>query len=102
MSLRQAAAKALEAIESGESFDHLDEVIAPLLRAALDEPQTTHWEGCEAVHLECKANPRKPLTDEEIDRVTDQQWAQNNHKPIYAAHRAYARAIEAKLKEKNA
>ena len=36
----------------------------------------------------------KPLTDEEIDRVTDQQWAQNNHKPIYAAHRAYARAIE--------
>ena len=38
--------------------------------------------------------PRKPLTDEEIDRVTDQQWAQNNHKPIYAAHRAYARALE--------
>ena len=38
---------------------------------------------------------RKPLTDEEIDRVTDQQWAQNNHKPIYAAHRAYARAVEA-------
>lgn len=38
--------------------------------------------------------PHKPLTDEEIDRVTDQQWAQNNHKPIYAAHRAYARAIE--------
>lgn len=38
--------------------------------------------------------PRKPLTDEEIDRVTDQQWARNNHSPIYAAHRAYARAIE--------
>lgn len=37
---------------------------------------------------------RKPLTDEEIDKVTDAQWAQNNHKPIYAAHRAYARAIE--------
>ena len=37
---------------------------------------------------------RKPLTDEEIDRITDQQWAANNHKPIYAAHRAYARAIE--------
>jgi hypothetical protein len=37
---------------------------------------------------------REPLTDEEIDRVTDAQWARNNHKPIYAAHRAYARAIE--------
>lgn len=23
-------------------------------RAALAEPQTTHWEGCEAVHPECK------------------------------------------------
>jgi hypothetical protein len=40
----------------------------------------------------CK--PIEPLTDEEIDKVTDAQWAQNNHKPIYAAHRAYARAIE--------
>jgi hypothetical protein len=38
---------------------------------------------------------RQPLTDEEIDRVTDAQWASNNHKPVYAAHRAYARAIEA-------
>lgn len=38
---------------------------------------------------------RKPLTDEQINRITDQQWAVNNHKPIYAAHRAYARAIEA-------
>lgn len=37
---------------------------------------------------------RKPLTDEEIDRITDQQWAANNHKPVYAAHRAYARAVE--------
>lgn len=104
------------------------------LKQALAEPQTTHWEGCEAVHPECRKpeqepvawrlykdgelyaikfeaedrgsrytweplytaapTPRKPLTDEEIDRVTDQQWAQNNHKPIYAAHRAYARAIE--------
>ena len=37
---------------------------------------------------------REPLTDEEIDKVTDAQWARNNHQPIYAAHRAYARAIE--------
>lgn len=39
------------------------------------------------------------LTDEEIDRVTDAQWARNNDKPIYAAYRAYARAIEAALKD---
>ena len=37
---------------------------------------------------------REPLTDEDIDQVTDTQWASNNHRPIYAAHRAYARAIE--------
>lgn len=41
------------------------------------------------------------LTDEEIDRVTDAQWAKGANKPIYAAHRAYARAIETKLKELN-
>ena len=52
----------------------------------------------------CSTSARKwvGLTDEEIDRVTDLQWAANNNKPVYAAHRAYARAIEAKLKEKNA
>ena len=52
----------------------------------------------------CQGNGQREwvsLTDEEIDSVTDAQWAANNHKPIYAAHRASARAIEAKLKEKN-
>lgn len=37
------------------------------------------------------------LTDDEIDRITDVQWVANNRKPIYAAHRAYARAIEAAI-----
>lgn len=37
--LRQAAQAALTAIEQGESFDHLDQVIAPGLRAALAEPE---------------------------------------------------------------
>ena len=51
-------------------------------------------------------SPGKPsawvgLTDEDIDAVTDAQWAKGVNKPIYAAHRAYARAIETKLKEKN-
>ena len=44
---------------------------------------------------------REPLTDEEIDRVTDVQWASNNNKPIYAAHRAYARAVIAAYERKN-
>lgn len=46
--------------------------------------------------------PRKPveLTDWDIDRVTDQQWAQHDHKPIYAAHRAYARAVIAAYEAK--
>ena len=39
------------------------------LRVALAEPQTTHWEGCEAVHPECRTTPRKPLTEEEIVRL---------------------------------
>ena len=58
------------------------------LHAALAKPQTTHWEGCEAVHPECRKpepvvqlefagtlpisrggyapTPRKPLTEEEM------------------------------------
>ena len=70
----------IKEIDSGDALIRLDEAIA-----AVEEAEKRHT-----------APPqRKPLTDEEIDRVTDQQWAQNNHKPIYAAHRAYARAVEA-------
>jgi uncharacterized damage-inducible protein DinB len=54
-----------------------------------------------AVHATVTKKEWIGLTDEEIDEVTDAQWANNGNKPIYAAHRAYARAIEAKLKEKN-
>lgn len=83
--LRQAAQRALKAMEDGEyradMIEFSDALIA--LRAALAEPeckctmrqkmvgdgcavcnperakdlaepQTTHWEGCEAVHPECK------------------------------------------------
>ena len=52
---------------------------------------------------EIEATKRKwvDLTDDEIDRVTDAQWGKNVNKPIYAAHRAYARAVEAASKEKN-
>ena len=46
------------------------------------------------------AQPLVGLTDEEIDRVTDAQWAKGANKPIYAAHRAYARAIEAVIRSR--
>lgn len=36
--LRQAAQLTLDAIEQGVSFDHLDNVIAPMLRKALTKP----------------------------------------------------------------
>ena len=35
MNLREAAMLALEAIEQGESFQYLDDVVAPALRLAL-------------------------------------------------------------------
>lgn len=73
------------------------------------QPQEPRWDGddnIESPHNACmhkgyclklkaQAPQRQPLSDEEIDRVTDAQWAANNHKPVYAAHRAFARAIEA-------
>ena len=90
--LRQAAQQALEALEIGhdsaqaeadqyhlamagyrpERHAQMDADVQQIanaitaLRAALAEPQTTHWEGCEAVHPECKTTPRKPLRDEEM------------------------------------
>ena len=56
--LRQAAQQALEALERGETKLRWTAITA--LRAALDEPQTTHWEGCEAVHPECRKPEQEP------------------------------------------
>ena len=38
---------------------------------------------------------RKPLSDAEIDAVTDAQWGKGCELNQYMSHRAYARAIEA-------
>jgi len=40
------------------------------------------------------------LTDKKIDAVTNVQWGGVSSQPL-AAHRAYARAVEAELKELN-
>ena len=90
--LKQAAQQALEAWFRPHGINYVDfRPYMEALRAALAEPQTTHWEGCEAVHPECRKpepvvqlefagtlpisrggyapTPRKPLTDEEIVRL---------------------------------
>jgi hypothetical protein len=63
-----------------------------------------HADGTQEVVAVEHGPPRREwqgLTDDEINRITDAQWAQGNHKPIYVAHRAYARAIEQACKERN-
>lgn len=93
MKLRQAAQQALDYIVATNKSSrfllvpasNLNKTITAL-RAALAEPQTTHWEGCEAVHPECKVTPHKPLTDEEIWKCL----------PPDPDELAFARAIERK------
>ena len=101
------------------------------LRERLAQPQRTHWEGCEEVHPECRKPEQEPvacpyckssatlgavyydqncvgcvkrmtsppqrtwvgLTDEEIDKTYETK--------VWDARRSFARAIEAKLKERN-
>ena len=82
--LRQAAQQALEALERINAIHYLQDLYEALdweidaLRAALAEPeqepvaweqfhpdigkpQTTHWEGCEAVHPECRKPEQEPF-----------------------------------------
>jgi len=70
--LRAAAQQALEALtctgegddpghRCGYCDDYVDRngPVRAALRAALaDQPQTTHWQGCEEVHPECAARAR--------------------------------------------
>jgi len=96
MSLRQAAQQALEALES--VYPYTDSLICyasttgehppnaidgnvrdaiNALRAALAEPQTTHWEGCEAVHPECEA--AKAERQRIVDMLLDMHAKEERH-----------------------
>jgi hypothetical protein len=120
---RELMQQALEALEAGPDVDPIfaGETEAAL-RARLAEPETCkpalqveaepvahrhEWfrtgamepgqmRCIECGEWRCEAAPpaRRPLTDDEIDRVIDVNWSINNHKPTYVAHRAFARAIE--------
>ena len=59
------------------------------LRAALAQPATiAEWWATK------QAASGVPLTDEQIDMITAEQWGRGLGAP-YAAYRAYARAVEA-------
>jgi hypothetical protein len=106
------------------------EAAAPLReRLAQPEVQRTHWEGCEEVHPECRKQEAVAWHEPgAYGNVTVyKKWANDNGwLPLYAAplqrkwqgltneeiddaqcavdcrlYRSYARAIEAKLREKN-
>ena len=58
--LKQAAQQALEAWFRPHGINYVDfKPYMEALRAALAEPQTTHWQGCEAVHPECRKPEQK-------------------------------------------
>ena len=57
--------QALDALEWGSgTYDRRNAAIAALHQALAEpdqEPQTTHWEGCEAVHPECRKPEQEPV-----------------------------------------
>ena len=79
--LRQAAQQALEALTlsipkprpADDDYAELGwkehNAAITALRAALAEPQTTHWEGCEAVHPECRTRAELERKSDAIQRL---------------------------------
>ena len=65
----------------------------PTDRELMQQPQRTHWEGCEEVHPECR-KPRREWVGLTRDEVLDIEETAKH--PL-----DFARSIEAKLKEKN-
>ena len=89
--LLESAKRALAAIENGESFRHLDEVIAPMLKKGIDseadlveEVRMLQEQNTELDKKLAELSERK-LTDEVIAGL----WYQNG-----THHHHFARAIE--------
>ena len=84
--LREAAQQALEALEflSLDFFmlnpispgrEEGNKAIAALRAALADQPQTTHWQGCEEVHPECAAKSWAELEQAGCTHCTDPRYA---------------------------
>lgn len=87
ITLRQAAQHALKVMDDHmyRADTHEFYEAKEALRAALAEPQTTHWEGCEAVHPECKA-----LSEPEQEPVA---WIDDSGHP---RHLSYVQGVREK------
>lgn len=94
--LRKAARQALEAMERsnnryGFRTDYMASAITTL-RAALAE--TVPSDCPPDSHQPVQEPQRKPLTDEEIDRITRERWGSKLLGAGMQVHREIARAIE--------
>ena len=109
---RELFEKALEALEQSETTvpyegfgmahreaERKHQASITALRERLAQPQRTHWEGCEAVHPECR-KPRREwvsLTDDDIAQAMYRADAIITGPMQFK----FAREVEANLKEKN-
>ena len=54
--LMQQALLALDRVmRHGSAVQEAKDILRVALRDGIEQPQRTHWEGCEEVHPECKA-----------------------------------------------
>lgn len=58
--LREAAELALKAIEQGETFGYLENVVAPTLEAALKEAPSMKYEDIKTFKQRCEDRPAHP------------------------------------------
>ena len=140
MTDRKLMQQALEALDRVISHaQEAEDILLAALSDGTEQPQRTHWEGCEQVHPECKKPEQEPvawlvqysnkhefvwgqkpqwiadaigieplyttpqprtwvgLTDDQVSAIADQHPVEGFDPSIMA----FARAIEAKLREKN-
>lgn len=81
---------------TGEVFHHWNEARYLIATEALDRMA----ENARELGLDYEPVQQEPLTDEQIDRLWSQSLADTEGE-TYLPLREFARAIEAKLKEKN-
>ena len=61
MTDREAMQQALAALDRVMSHGSAVQEAKDILRERLEQPQRTHWEGCEQVHPECKKPEQEPV-----------------------------------------